>query len=219
DPEGRNKIQNWGNVGGAWHAHENHNGKHIKDCVSTQRSHILGDSTKITINGRLTAQQSQVSIYDNDQTHRFVINHPTDSYEMVWSCALPMFEDELEYDGETSRVSYDDEGMWWHNIYMEAAGPGGTPGPRSHGNEPLSRTYFLNPNNVTDYYDDPRLGHTCKNGRGEKGKGERGPSWAASPLLPSPLSLFPSPFSLFPFPVISATAALRASWASCRTSG
>lgn len=160
DPTGYNAIQNWGQVNNTWHAHENFNGKHVKNFKGAQRTHILSDSSKITINGRLTAQTSQVSIYDNDQTHRFIIRHTNNTYELVWSCALPMFGDAEEHDGETSSLFYDDEGLLWYNIYQEDADTNGLPKPRQHGNEPLARMFFDNPNQVNDYYDDPTLGYT-----------------------------------------------------------
>lgn len=160
EPAGHNKLQNWGYDNNTWHAHENINGKHVKDFVGFQRTHILSDSSKITINGRLTPQTSQITLYDNDQTHRFIIHQTNDTYEMVWSCGLPMFGDTEEHDGETSRLYYDDVGMLWYNIYQEDADANGVPQPRQHGNEPLARTYFANPNTTTDYYDDPRIGHT-----------------------------------------------------------
>lgn len=158
EPSGVFFAENWGVEGTTRMAHENLKGKQIKDYLGTQRTHILSDSTKITINGTYSATQAQVTIYDSDETHRILSGGA--SQQVVWSCALPQFSDELEYDGETSQLSFDAEGMVWNNIYMEAAGPNGIAGVRTPGVVSLGRTYFLDPTRITDFYDDPRTGAT-----------------------------------------------------------
>lgn len=162
DPDGRVKIENWGSTPatqlgpGAAMGHENLNGKHIKDWLTQRRTNLLPDGTVITLDG-VGPTTGRVSIYDVDQTHRLA--NTVGEATLVWSCAHPMFGEAEEADGETSRLRDDGTGWVWEMVH-DQAGPDGTPGPKVPNNQPLARTVFDNPNQVNDYYDDPRLGHT-----------------------------------------------------------
>ncbi|HRP06930.1 MAG TPA: Ig-like domain-containing protein [Gemmatimonadales bacterium] len=164
-PDGHSKVEFWGDrEEGSQQvamAHANMNGKHVKDIHGNRQSVLLPDGLLLTLDGTVSAPgTAQVSIYDVDQTHR--LQNRTSSAgatTVMWSCAHGQFGETNEADGETSRFFADSEGWFWELIYRQDM-VGGVPGPKVPGVQPLSRSYFANPNNVTDYYDDPRLEHT-----------------------------------------------------------
>ena len=158
DPLGMNKVEHWGDP------HENLNGKHIKDWGGepewhgSRRSLILGDGTKITM-ASLGAQGVvlETSIYDGNQnfqidndtntiTHHGVDQDDTDQREQA------------QFDGETAMFETDAVlgTAAYTNIYNE--------------DEAFVVVTFdwllgttggcANPNQVNDFYDDPRLDHT-----------------------------------------------------------
>lgn len=161
-PNAQVKIENWGstpptNLGpGAAMGHENLNGKHIKDWMTQRRTNILPDGTVITLDG-VGPTTGRVSIYDVDQTHRLA--NTLGEATVVWSCLHGMFGEAEEADGETSRLRTDGEGWIWELIH-DQAGPDGNPGEKVPNIQLLARTFFNNPNQVNDFFDDPRLGHT-----------------------------------------------------------
>ncbi|RYD14889.1 MAG: hypothetical protein EOP90_11530 [Lysobacteraceae bacterium] len=153
-----NAVEHWGDP------HENLNGKHIKDWggepewSGSRRSLVLGDGTKLT----LEAEGAQgivlhTSIYDGDENLQFdncrnaLEHHGIDAGDTA-------LRDADQHDGETATFSTDiDSGVAnYTNAYDENASF-----ELVEFEVPLGRTGgYANPNQVTDYYDDPRLGHT-----------------------------------------------------------
>ncbi|WP_440223844.1 hypothetical protein ACQQ2N_01200 [Dokdonella sp. MW10] len=158
DPIARNTVEHWGDP------HENLNGKHIKDWGGapgwdgSQRTILLDDGTKVT----MTAAGAQgvtlyTSIYDGttelqlDNTANRILLHATNATS--GSC-----RERLQHDGETA-IFHTDRATGvatYSNRYNED--------PSFHRttfDTPLGSTGgFANPNQVNDYFDDPRLGHT-----------------------------------------------------------
>lgn len=155
---GMNKVEHWGDP------HENLNGKHIKDWGGEpqwdggRRSLVLADGTRITMEA--SGAQGVVlhtSIYDGDEnlqidnSSNMIVHHGFDAEDTQQREAA-------QYDGETALFETDESlGVaTYTNVYNEDAG--------------FNRIDFLvplggtggceNPNQVHDYYDDPRLGHT-----------------------------------------------------------
>jgi len=153
-----NKVEHWGDP------HENLNGKHIKDWGGepewhgSRRSLILGDGTKITM-ASLGAQGVvlETSIYDGNQNFQIdncsntIMHHGVDQDDTEQ-------REQAQFDGETSIFETDTMlgTAVYTNIYnedeefdtVEFDWPLGVTGG------------YANPNQVTDFYDDPRLGHT-----------------------------------------------------------
>jgi hypothetical protein len=158
DPIDRNRIEHWGDP------HENLNGKHIKDWGGaagwdgTRRTVELGDGSKLT----LVAAGAQgvvvsTSLYDGDSN--VLVNNCRNSIAHFSRDALDTAErEQTQYDGEISSFTTDNatgiatyETLGNENPAFEyIATPQllGTSGG------------FANPNNVRDFFDDPRLGHT-----------------------------------------------------------
>lgn len=154
------KVEFWGNMPGtpdvSTFAHENMNGKHIKDRIGNQRTIHTLDGAIITLN--VDPNLGRISIYDHDQSHR--LDRVGNALVVARSCACAFFEEELEPDGEASGFVNDGEGFWWKNLYDQGVNGDGSPGPKVPNVVPLGRVNQNNPNQVNDYYDDPRLGHT-----------------------------------------------------------
>ncbi len=154
------KLEFWGDLSGQpgvpSFGHENMNGKHIKDRIGNQRTIHTLDGAIITLNA--SPNLGRISIYDHDQTHR--LERVGTSLAVSRSCAHAFFEEELEPDGEASGFVIDGEGYWWKNLYDQGVTGAGSPGPKVPNVVPLARVNEANPNQVNDYYDDPRLGHT-----------------------------------------------------------
>ena len=153
-----NKVENWGDP------HESLNGKHIKDWGGepewdgARRSLVLGDGTKLTMEAE--GEQGVVlhtSIYDGDENlqvdncRNALEHHGIDATDTA-------LRDAAQHDGETaSFITHAETAVaTYTNVYNEDAEfdivefsvlLGETGG-------------YENPNNVRDYYDDPRLGHT-----------------------------------------------------------
>ncbi len=136
--------------------HENLTGKHIKDRLMPARTVHLTDGTTVTLFGLDSPETAGVSIYDQDQTHRIMFK----DLRLTHSCAIGRFGETDEADGEASEVVMNAEGMLWRNTYTQEELPGRIPGPKIPGITPLGQTSFININQVIDFYDDPRLGHT-----------------------------------------------------------
>jgi len=136
--------------------HENLTGKHIKDRLMSARTVHLTDGTTVTLFGLDSPETAGVSIYDQDQTHRIMLK----DLRLTHSCAVGRFGETDEADGEASDVTMNADGMLWRNTYTQDELPGRIPGAKVPGIVPLGQTNFINLNQVTDFYDDPRLGHT-----------------------------------------------------------
>ena len=150
------KYELWG-AGG----HENLRGKHLKDMLGTRRSILLPGDTMVTVT--LTTQAMTypagtihlISIYDGDQSHR--LNIQTGAVEM--SATATRAGEAAEADGETGRIWDTGAGLFFENLYDKPNPGNGAPLPQTA--VPLGRTFGpANPNQVNDYYDDPRVGHT-----------------------------------------------------------
>lgn len=158
DALGMNSVQHWGDP------HENLNGKHIKDWGGepvwngARRSLVLDDGTKLT----LVAEAAQgivlhSSIYDGDENLQFdncrnaLEHHGIDASDTAQ-------RDASQYDGEAAIFSTDAgtgiasyTNVYDENVAFEVV----------EFDVPLGSTGgYANPNQVNDYYDDPRLGHT-----------------------------------------------------------
>ncbi|MBB5209256.1 hypothetical protein [Chiayiivirga flava] len=152
DPLGRNTIQHWGDP------HENLNGKHIKDWNGAQRTLLLGDDTRITLEA--SGPHGVVvltSIYDG--RHNVQIDNATNTIvHTSTSLADTLCHERTQHDGETARFSTDAQTgiAVYRQVYVEDAAFQTTPDDQMLG----TTGGFENPNQVNDYYDDPRLGHT-----------------------------------------------------------
>lgn len=158
DPIAKNQIQHWGDP------HENLNGKHIKDWAGaagwdgTRRTIMLGDGTKVTMDS--AGAQGVVlttSIYDAGQNVQIANSTNTIVSQGVDATATAVLDD-AQHDGETSQfVTHLTTGVaTYSTIYNE---------DDEFVVVPFSVTLGIsggcaNPNNVADYFDDPRLGHT-----------------------------------------------------------
>ncbi|ANB19587.1 hypothetical protein [Dokdonella koreensis] len=158
DPFGFNTVEHWGDP------HENLNGKHIKDWGGepewdgSRRSVLLDGGAKLTMHA--VGPQGLVletAIYDGDRNLRFanttntVVHHGQDAADTA-------ARDAAEYDGETASFATDPLTVIaiYRNVYNEDPAFQRVEGERMLG----STGGCANPNQVNDYYDDPRLGHT-----------------------------------------------------------
>ena len=157
EPQAHSKVEWWGTPsGGLALSHENMNGKHIKDWLGSRRSMELPGNALITVQAGGTPATGHVSIYDGTESHR--IDLP--GFTVSRSCAIARFEEDLEHDGETSRVFDDGTGFVYDGIYQQGASGTGAPLQKAFQLIPFARTFFAQPNTTNDFYDDPRIGHT-----------------------------------------------------------
>lgn len=158
DAMGMNTIQHWGDP------HENLNGKHIKDWGGpagwdgARRSVLLGDGSKVTMES--SGWQGLIlltSIYAGGQNIQFdnaaneVVHRSTDPLDTQQ-------RERAQYDGETALFrSSDATGIaTYTNVYNENA-----QFEQASFAVPLGTTGGCdNPTQVSDLYDDSRLGHT-----------------------------------------------------------
>lgn len=154
DLAGLNKLVHSG------HQHEYLNGKHIKDWGGEaawdddRRSLILGDGTKLTLASRSHPDVIQTtSIYDGhenlqiDNRCNAITHHGTDPMDAQQ-------RDQAQYDGETAIFETDATlgTATYSNAYDE-----GRNFNTSNIEYPLGKTGgYANPNQVADFYDDPR---------------------------------------------------------------
>src|SRR5690606_21877382 len=100
-------------------AHENLNGKHIKDRMGVSRSVVFPDGSKLTL---VCAENSGevlwASIYDGNQVHRINITCNKLEYSSLNSAYLKQLDD-AEADGETSTFEFTETGLLFLNIYTE----------------------------------------------------------------------------------------------------
>jgi hypothetical protein len=157
---GANKVELWGSV------HENLNGKHTKDIFSHRRSYLLEDGTLVTacylpaLDNTVENPMSMlawISIYDAGQSHRIDMQTLT----VAWSALTPALGEDEEYDGETARIYFKKEGRLRFDNVSDQGDPCGPSPEKIPAILPLGETGGPNnPNNVNDYFDDRRLGHT-----------------------------------------------------------
>ncbi|HPN60062.1 MAG TPA: hypothetical protein PLU11_12835, partial [Chitinophagaceae bacterium] len=130
----------------------------IKDKETGRRSVILPDGAKLTIKGGsdYLGLIRSVSIIDGSTSqllsfscNQVVLEHSSSSPTLA--SAL----DQLEADGETSAVEFTTDGLLWVNIYSE-----NVQGTKVYSRVKLGELKWAIPSNVTDHYDDPRIGHT-----------------------------------------------------------
>lgn len=157
DPQGRNTVQHWGDP------HENLNGKHIKDWGGEpewdgSRRSILVGGAKLTMHA--AGPQGVVletAIYDGDRHLRFT-NTTNTLLHFTLDADDTAARDAAEYDGETAAFDTDPLALTasYRNVYNEDPAFQRVEGERMLG----TTGGCANPNQVNDFYDDPRLGHT-----------------------------------------------------------
>ena len=151
DPSGKNTVQHWGDP------HEKLNGKHIKDWQQKQRTVVLGDGTKITMNADGPKGVTLgTSIYDGNQNVQ--INNKTNTIEHhSFNPYDTMYREMSQYDGETSVFYTNRNGAGiYNNIYSEDSSFNVTSLYQQ-----LGRTGgYHNPGKVYDFFDDPTLSKT-----------------------------------------------------------
>lgn len=136
--------------------HENLNGKHIKDKIGVNRTIIFPDGAKITWSAESdTLKVLTFSIYDGVNSYRInsLCNNVLE-YSGSDECITKLM-DAQEPDGETGSFEISSEKVLIYNLYMEV-----TPGNKVEDRYDLGEIFFNNPNNVRDYFDDPRYLHT-----------------------------------------------------------
>jgi hypothetical protein len=154
------KIELWGDtlVNGVKKTSANHeslNGKHIKDRFGSRRTIIFPDGAKITLvaDGEYGPLRS-ISIYDGAESHR--INPACNVLvKSATNATMAKQLDDEEVDGETASFEITATGLLYFHLYKEET-PGNKAGPRFN----LGELFLNKPNQVNDYYDDPRLGAT-----------------------------------------------------------
>lgn len=135
--------------------HENLNGKHIKDRFGSRRTIIFPDGTKITFVAKDEYEELLfVSIYDGPEVHHInalcgKVEYSNSNFEIATAM------DNLEADGETGTFEITATGLMYSNIYVEDVA-----GNKVANVYPLGSLSRDNPNQVNDYFDDPRLGHS-----------------------------------------------------------
>ena len=135
--------------------HENLNGKHIKNRIGKNRTIFFPDGTKITCVSTGPEQSvTAVSIYDGDKVHHLNITCDKVEYSTADGAMAKKLE-EMQPDGETSTYELIPTGLLFYNMYTED-----TPGNKVYQRLNLGELHLSVPNQVSDLYDDPRLGHT-----------------------------------------------------------
>ncbi len=164
-PDSTAKVAFWGGetAGLLGAFHENLNGKHIKDRFGSRRSILLPSGALITMTAEGTyGDLIRISIYEDDQSHSF---DPV-AFTLTHSCAghvpTAVAREEAEADGETATFTMKPDGVAiFANEYTQDASATGEPLEKVFEVQMLGETGgYANPNNVSDYYDDPRWGHT-----------------------------------------------------------
>lgn len=136
-------------------SHENLNGKHIKDRLGSRRTFIFPDGAKITmVASAEVGPLLSVGIYDGGESHHINASCNQLEYSSM-DLAQSQQLDNNEADGETSTFEITPTGLILWTIYEEA-----TPGNKIMNQYKLGELKLANPNQVLDFYDDPRLNHT-----------------------------------------------------------
>lgn len=135
--------------------HENLNGKHIKDRLQSRRTIIFPDGAKLTmVADGSTEPLTAAAIVDGPEGHFINARCNVPEYSGL-DAALAEELDLNMADGEASAFRFTDEGLIWENLYEESAA-----GSRTDSIYPLGEIKRSNPNQVLDYFDDPRIGAT-----------------------------------------------------------
>lgn len=152
------EIQLWG--GDEYHTynHENLNGKHIKDWLGDRRTIVFPDGAKVTMVVAGTGTSRKVvsmTIYEGTQVHR--LNPSTGELESSreLTAAEVAALDNAEADGETSTFAITETGLIYYNLYFENVA-----GQKVESRYDLGSLTLGNDNQVNDFFDDPRIGHT-----------------------------------------------------------
>lgn len=134
---------------------ESLNAKHIKNRLGSRRTIIFPGGAKITmVSEGEEGSLISISIYDGAESHQInygckaLVNSST-------SLAVAQQFDNAEADGETSKFEISATGLLWSNIYTEDV-----PGNKVNQIIKLAELFRNDPMLITDYYDDPRIGHT-----------------------------------------------------------
>ncbi len=135
--------------------HENLNGKHIKDRLGKNRTIVFPDGAKVTVAAIDTFRQVlSITIYDGAECHRINFTCHKVEYSSTNLC-ISQGLDNAEADGEASSFEITSTGLLFFNSYTED-----TPGNKVENRYNLGELTLGLPNNVRDWFDDPRLGHT-----------------------------------------------------------
>lgn len=149
DPTGKNTVKHWGDP------HENVNGKTIKDWEGKDRTLVLGDGTKITMNADgPQGVINNTSIYDGNQAIQ-INNKNNEITGVSFNPYQTAMMEAYQPDGETSYVGPNRKGDFiYKNIYTQDQNLG------IQSNNKLlakSENSFWTGRRTHDYYNDPRL--------------------------------------------------------------
>lgn len=158
DPTTKNKVEHWGTQ------HENLNGKHIKDWGGAdgwdgaRRTVVLGDGTKVTMESTGPLALTTVTSIYNGQQNVQIGNSTNTVIHYGVNLADTVALEAAQHDGETSQfLTNKITGVSdYKTIYNEDASFQIVPFNVQLG----TSGGCANPNNVNDYFDDPRIGHT-----------------------------------------------------------
>ncbi|MFP4497524.1 MAG: hypothetical protein ACLFQV_04875 [Vulcanimicrobiota bacterium] len=149
DPSGKNTVKHWGDP------HENVNGKRIKDWEGKDRSLVLGDGTKITMNADSPQGViKNMSIYDGGQGIH-INNSKNEITGVSFNPQQTALQEAYQPDGETSYVGYNKKGQFiYQNVYTQDRNLG------VHNNNKMlakGKNTWWGGRTATDHYNDPRL--------------------------------------------------------------
>ena len=131
------------------------NGKHIKDRLDSVRTVVFQDGTKITLNTEgAYGKLKSVSLYCDGYSHLVKINTNSLTFSSIVGSIANQI-DAKERDGETSIIEINSTGLIWDNIYTEDV-----VGEKIMKRVKLGELIKSSPNQVNDYFDDPRLNAT-----------------------------------------------------------
>ncbi|WP_255154125.1 hypothetical protein [Ferruginibacter sp. HRS2-29] len=135
--------------------HENLNGKHIKDRFGNNRTILFPDGAKLTLvtegpSGKLLS----VTLYDGATAHHINTTCNKLEYSAIEG-SIARCLDEEQPDGETGGFEISTTGLKFFNIYVEE-----TKGNKVTNRYELGQLIKASPNQVNDFFDDPRLAAT-----------------------------------------------------------
>lgn len=164
-PQHPDYVEFWGisNLGELSGNHENHNGKHVKDRLGDRRSVRLPSGALMTmVSEGLYDPMLTLSIYEGSQSHTIDMRTRKLTHSCSGSASTAVAREEAEADGETASLMYKPDGATlFTNEYTQDVSSSGVPLGKVFVEQPLSETGGpSNPNQINDFYDDPRLPHT-----------------------------------------------------------
>ncbi len=131
------------------------NGKHIKNRLDSVRTVVFQDGIKVTLNTEgENGKIKSISFYSNSNSHLVIVNPNSISFTSNMG-TIANQQDANEPDGETSIIEINSTGLIWDNIYTENIA-----GEKIMNRIKLGLLTRNNPNQVNDYFDDPRLAAT-----------------------------------------------------------